>query len=88
MSLPLIELAIACSSGEIKHDDRKTRRRELSTELPQAGGSLDPGMEHDGFLGYSYFFSNATPLVCIFYENIFFQTGITYNYIMYIIRTH
>ena len=38
---------------------------------------LAPGIGQDGFFGYSYYFSNATQLGCLFTENSF-PMGNTY----------
>lgn len=56
----------ACTAGVI---EPKTWGIILWTVLPQAGGHFTPGLGQDGFLGYSYCFSNATQLVCLFAEN-------------------
>ena len=52
---PLPALTLTCTAGVTKHDELKTRGRELWTVLPQAGGRLVPVM------GQNYF-SNASSL--------------------------
>ena len=50
--------------------------------LPQTGGRLIPRMGQDSFLLYSYYFSNATQLICLFAENRFPIDSTIYVYNM------
>ena len=55
-----------CAVGAIKHSERKIRGGGLWTALHQAGARLVPGMGQNGFFGHSYYFLNATQLICLF----------------------